>query len=133
MQTENATLATVAPVASSETSALVAPRFTIATGEELAAGNTSKRAYVLGRVAAGVEKKAALAEYDSALADKRVRLTALGSALLTQFPVERVKETATGWNLRILNTTAARKAAEAKTADRIAKLEARLAALKARA
>lgn len=127
------TQATVAPVASTETVALVVPRFTIVTGEELAEGKTSKRSYLETRVAAGIEKKQALAEFEQALAIKRVKLTAVGSALLTQFPVERIKETATGWNLRILNTTASRKAAENKAAERIAKLEAKLAELKSRA
>lgn len=135
MQTENASLATVSPVASAETSALVAPRFTIATGAELAEGNTSKRAYVLGRVAAGAEKKLAVAEFEAALADKRALLTASTCAILTSpnVAVERRKRTATGWDVRITDLTAKRAAAADKTADRIAKLEARIAELKAKA
>lgn len=133
---ETTATATVAPIATPETEtvALVAPRFTVATGAELAEGLTRKREYLLGRVAAGVEKKTALAEFEKALGEKRATLTAATSALLTSpdHAVERVKKTATGWNVRVIDLTAKRRASEEKAAENVRKLEARLAAARAK-
>lgn len=135
--------ATVAPVATPETEtvALIVPRFTVATGEELQAGKTPKWRYLKERIAAGVEKAIALAEYDSAVASKH-SLNALVASTAQASPNmvcarTKVKTDEKGRVVQVWatwkNVEDARAREERKRLDRIAKLEAKVAALKAAA
>ena len=115
--------------------ALVLPRHDAMTPSELAQGKASKRAYVLARIAAGATKAAALGEFETALASHRVENKAALAALatLSTVAVARVTKTKTGWNCRLVDTTAAAAKAAAKAAATLEKWKAKVAALEAAA
>ncbi len=135
-ESASALIATASQVASPEkTAALVLPRHDKITAAELAQGNASKRTYVLARVAAGETKAAALAEFEAALASHRVENKAALAALatLSTVAVARVTKTKTGWNCRLVDTTAAAAKTAAKAAALLEKYRAKVATLEAAA
>jgi uncharacterized protein YciI len=138
MTIENITLALATSEAATspeKTAALVVPRHDAMTSAELAQGKASKRLYLLGRVAAGESKAAALAEFETALAAHRVENKAALAALatLSTVAVARVTKTKTGWNCRLVDTTAAAAKTAAKAAALLEKYRAKVATLEAAA
>ncbi len=105
------------------------------TPSELARGGASKRTYVLARIAAGATKAAALGEFEAALASHRVENKAALAALatLSTVAVARVTKTKTGWNCRLVDTTAAAAKTAAKAAALLEKYRAKVATLEAAA
>lgn len=133
---ETTTLPPVATVSQVETpAALIVARHQIITPADLAAGGESKRTYVLARIAAGETKAAALAEFETALAEHRVSNKAALAALatLSTVVVARVTKTKTGWTSRLIDTTAATAKAAAKAAALVEKYRAKIATLEAAA
>jgi hypothetical protein len=114
---------------------VIAPRYSAVTMAELLEGNTPKRSYILERRAAGAEKWEALAEYDTALAEKHRHNTGAAAALIGSgdFTVTRLKKMKSGGFSATFTDNRASKAkqAAAETA-RIEKLRAKLAAAEAK-
>lgn len=131
MTTETETDTTVVTV--------VAPRYSIVTLADLLEGNTPKRSYILERLAAGVEKRAALDEYSEALTERNKQYTVTAGALLGSgdFTCSRMRKTKAGDISLTLKDNRASKAKQAlaiakgveKLREKLATAEAKLAKL----
>jgi hypothetical protein len=138
MLLENTALAVATSEAATspeKAAALVIARHDVMTPSELAAGKSSKRTYILARVAAGETKAAALAEFEAALGAHRTQNKAALGALSTLATVDvaRLTKTKTGWVARLVDKTAANAKAAAKAAALVEKYRAKIATLEAAA